>query len=269
MNFLNKYLVILALSAATYDVYSETQALSDEFHSAPDNLKLYFAYAEFKMAHYQTAKLMWENIDEKGKPEAYFNLGILYELGKGVDVDLKKASNYYRQAAELGSFSGAYQMGLMHLTAPQYVSKEESIHWLGVAATEGDEDALGLLAAMNSSEIDNLTKIRILLAKEQYKEAIERLNSLAKDNELTELERAKALTQLGWVYEIGKGVEADLKQASNYFTLGAELGDPEAMYSIAVMHLTGKGKSLDPELGNKWMKKSADLGFAKAKDKTQ
>ncbi len=267
MNFIKKCLVILAFTVP-YNVNGQTEALSDEFHRAPDNLKLYYAYAEFKMAHYQTAKLMWENIDEKGKPEAYFNLGILYELGKGVDVDIEKASKFYRQAAELGSFSGAYQMGLMHLTAPEYVSKEESVHWLGVAATEGDEDALRLLAAMNSSEIDNLTKVRILLAKEQYEEAIARLNFLAKDNGLTELERAKALTQLGWIYEIGKGVEADLNQAANYFTLGAELGDPEAMYSIAVMHLTGKGKSLDSELGNKWMKKSADLGFAKAKDKT-
>ena len=263
MRLINKCIALMIICSG-FSAEASSGSLSDEFKRAPDNIKLYFAYAEFKMAHYTKAKLMWENIEGEGKPEAYFNLGILYELGKGVDNDLAMAVSYYRQAAELGSFSGAYQMGLMHMTAREYVSKEESIQWLGVAAEQGDNDALELLVAMSSDEIGPLTKARILIAKEEYSRAISSLlqltNTSIGDNKI----QGKAFTQLGWIYEMGKGVEPDLNKASFYFSEAARIGDPEAMYALAVMYLTGKGKEQNKELGNEWMRKSAELGFKKA-----
>lgn len=266
MTLVNKCLAFVFI-CSTFPVNASTQLLDEDFRQAPDNLKLYFAYAEFKMAHYAKAKLMWENIEGKGKSEAYFNLGIVHELGKGVDHDLLTAVSYYRQAAELGSFAGAYQMGLMHMTAPEHVSKEESVHWLGIAAEQGDNDAIELLTAMNADEIDPLTNARVLIGKEEYDKAIvllhELIHGLDEDNKI----RGKALTQLGWIYEMGKGVEPDLIQASTYFSEAAEHGDPEAMYAIAVMYLTGEGKQQNQDLGNQWMQKSAELGFKKALDK--
>ncbi|WP_420935111.1 tetratricopeptide repeat protein [Alteromonas sp. A081] len=266
MTLVNQCMAFMIICSG-FSVNASTQLLDEDFRRAPDNLKLYFAYAEFKMAHYAKAKLMWENIEGKGKPEAYFNLGIVYELGKGVDSDFPTAVSYYRQAAELGSFSGAYQMGLMHMTAPEHVSKEESIHWLGVAAELGDNDAIELLTAMNTDELDPLTNARILLGKEEYGKAIGSLHKLIHGSDDDNKVRGKAFTQLGLIYEMGKGVEPDLNQASTYFSEAAKLGDPEGMFAIAVMYLTGKGKPQNQEIGNQWMRKSADLGFKRAMDK--
>ena len=262
-----RVLLVFTFFFLSNNTLARDTSISEEFRQAPDNIKLYYAYAEFKMGKYAEAKNMWEHISDSGKPEALFNLGILYELGKGVDVDIQKAADFYRTAAELGSFAGAYQMGLMHMSAPDIVSQDESVHWLGVAAEEGDEDALDLLASISSEYIDSMTRIRILLAKQEFTEAITSLKIISNNRELPDTERAKAFTQLGWVYEVGKGVESDLEQASIYFAQGAELGDSESMYSIAVMYLTGKGMPLDESLGNEWMEKSANLGFAKAKNK--
>ena len=120
---------------------------------------------------------------------------------------------------------------------------------------------------MNSGDLDPLTQIRILLAKENFEEAMNQLRQIVDSENSATMERAKAFTQLGWIYEIGRGVEANLEQAAKYFTRGAELGDPESMYSIAVMYLTGKGKPLDKSLGDEWLLKSAHLNFPKAVDK--
>lgn len=249
-------LTMLALPVAAVE-------LPDDFQGAEDRLKLYYAYAEFKMGNYPLAREMWENVDGKGRGEAHFNLGILYELGKGVDVSLAKAAEHYRLAAQLGSRAGAYQMGLMYFTEPSLVSREEATKWLAEAALEGDTDAEALLQSMQTEQPDPLTAVRVALATKDYEQARRLLDDLRDDPAY----RDKALTRLGWMYEIGMGVEADLAQASQYFSEAAELGNEEAMYAIAVMYLTGTGKPLDPDLGREWLQKSAELGYPRAADK--
>lgn len=237
--------------------------LPDDFRGAEDRLKLYYAYAEFKMGNYPLAREMWENIDGKGRGEAHFNLGILYELGKGVDASLPEATEHYRLAAQLGSRAGAYQMGLMHFTEPSLVTREEAAKWLTEAALEGDTDAEALLQNMQDEQPDPLTAVRVALATKHYEQARTLLDELRDDPRY----RDKALTRLGWMYEIGMGVEADLEQAAAYFSEAAELGNEEAMYSIAVMYLTGTGKPLDPDAGREWLRRSAELGYPRAADK--
>ena len=39
---------------------------------------------------------------ESGDPQAYYNLGLCYEFGNGVEVDLKKAARLYKYASEHG-----------------------------------------------------------------------------------------------------------------------------------------------------------------------
>ena len=242
---------------------ARAQELPDDFRGAEDRLKLYYAYAEFKMGNYPLARKMWENVDGKGRGEAHFNLGILYELGKGVDASLPKATEHYRLAAQLGSRAGAYQMGLMHFTEPSLVSRDEAGKWLTEAALEGDTDAEALLQSMQEEQPDPLTAVRVALATKEYEQARALLDELREDPEY----RDKALTRLGWMYEIGMGVDADLERAAQYFSEAAELGNEEAMYAIAVMYLTGTGKPLDPDAGREWLQRSADLGYPRAADK--
>ncbi|TNE95326.1 MAG: sel1 repeat family protein, partial [Gammaproteobacteria bacterium] len=99
-----RYVLLTLLIAA--QAQAETE-LPEEFQAAEPRMQLYMAYAEFKMAHYETAREMWLHITGKGSGEAAFNLGILYEQGMGVERDLTKARDYYLLAAEKGSRAGA------------------------------------------------------------------------------------------------------------------------------------------------------------------
>jgi len=260
-----KLLPVLITILLSLPVAAQEPELPDDFQGSEDRLKLYFAYAEFKMGNYPLARRMWENTTGRGRGEANFNLGILHELGKGVPVSLPKAAEHYRLAAQLGSRAGAYQMGLMHFTAPELVPREEATRWLAEAALEGDEDARQLLASMQAEQPDPLTEVRVALAEKEYGHALELLEALLEREEY----RDEALNRLGWMYEIGMGVEADLGRAATYFTEAAELGNAEAMYAIAVMYLTGAGKPQDEAQGRSWLTRSVDLGYPRAEAKLE
>ncbi|MEE4278145.1 MAG: tetratricopeptide repeat protein [Halieaceae bacterium] len=262
MNQLYRFPVLVCLTLLLA-ASPRAEELPPDFLDADDRLRLYFAYAEFKMGNYPLARRMWETIDGKGKGEAHFNLGILHELGKGVPVDLSEAARHYRLAAQFGSRAGAYQMGLMHFTAPEFVDREEATKWLTEAALEGDEDAQELLVSMQQEQPDPLTEVRVALAGKDYAAALRMLEELVQQDEY----RDQALNRLGWMYEIGMGVEADLARAAKYFSEAAELGNAEAMYAIAVMYLTGTGKPQNSALGEQWLRRSAESGDPRAADK--
>jgi len=251
------FAVVIVLPATAR---AEAPELPEDFHGSEDRIKLYYAYAEFKMGNYPLARLMWENTTGKGRGEAEFNLGNLYDMGKGVKKSRAVATEHYRRAAQLGSRAGAYQMGLMHLAAPELVDREEATRWLAAAALEGDEDAAELLTSMQEDQPDPLTEVRVALATGDYGRARELLEPLTQD----EGYRDRALTRLGWMYEAGMGVDADLARAADYFTQAAELGNSEAMYAIAVMYLTGRGKPQDTVRGEAWLQRSAALGYPRA-----
>ena len=57
---------------------------------------------------------------ELGCAEAYCNLGLAYDIGRGVEVDKKKAKHYYELAAMNGNFNARYNLGCMEGQARVY-----------------------------------------------------------------------------------------------------------------------------------------------------
>jgi TPR repeat protein len=74
----------------------------------------YKAYAEFKMARYDSARHIWEVLAGLGNPDALFNLGILAEDGLGEARDMKKAEALYVAAANAGGFKAQYRLGMLY-----------------------------------------------------------------------------------------------------------------------------------------------------------
>lgn len=253
---------LLVLSVAGFQTSAE-EHLSDEFVSAQPRVQLYMAYAEYKMANYTLAHAMWQHIKGAGKSEALFNLGILYEQGKGVEPDLTVARDYYLQAAEAGSRAGAYQVGLMALEHPELVATETARHWLMVAALDGDEDAGRLLQSLtgdDASDSDPMLSVKRLLMRGENEQALTQLIHLS---EQTPPDYA-AMTELAWLYETGLAVERDLEKAAELFSQAAEAGNAKAQYALSVMYATGAGKPVDATLSLQWLKKSAAQGYAPA-----
>ena len=89
----------------------------------------------WRVGDYAAAVEIWRPFAQAGDPDALFNLGQAYKLGRGVPKDLGQARNYYRQAANRGSLPGQANLGILLFQAGE---KPEAIRWLRQAADRGE-----------------------------------------------------------------------------------------------------------------------------------
>jgi TPR repeat protein len=223
----------------------------------------YKGYAEFKMAHYDNARKIWQALAERGNAEASFNLGVLYEDGLGVNQNLAQALLHYETAAIGGSFKAQYRLGLLYFvgkTVPE--DKTKAKRWLTEAAVGGDKDSIEMLkilsGASNSQRDEAFLRAETAHASGDYLQAANIWQRLADDNDIV------SRTRLAWLYEKGLGVKRDLKHAAKLFRQSAIDGDADAQYALAVMLQTGKGQVQDIKESKLWLQSAADLGHQAA-----
>lgn len=88
---------------------------------------------------YEAAVKLWQAAAATGDPDAQFNLGQAYKLGKGVPKsDLARAEELYRQAAEQGHIQAADNYGLLLF---QTGKREQAMGWLVPSAERGEARA--------------------------------------------------------------------------------------------------------------------------------
>lgn len=91
---------------------------------------------------YTTAVAEWRGPAEAGDPDAMFNLGQAYRLGRGVPQDMARAEQLYARAAQAGHVQAADTYGLMLF---QDGRREAALPYVEGAARRGDPRAQYLL----------------------------------------------------------------------------------------------------------------------------
>lgn len=215
----------------------------------------YKAYAEFKMAHYASAREVWGTLAGIGNGDALFNLGILAEDGLGEPRSMSKAEALYTSAAQAGNFKAQYRLGMLYTTGvllPQDIEKARL--FLTLAARDGDKDALAVLQtlAQPAHARSPFEEAEWLGASGQHAEAAALYRQLADAGD------RQAQTRLAWMFEVGRGVPRDLKEAAQRFEVAALAGEAEAQYALAVMMRTGKGRDRDLVTSAVWLQRAAD-----------
>ena len=74
----------------------------------------------------------------------------------------------------------------------------------------------------------------------------------------------RALTNLGWHYAKGVGVEEDCERAAELYREAAEQGFRLAQYNLGLAYRRGKGVEHDEEQAQRWFLLAADSGHLKA-----
>ena len=79
---------------------------------------------------------------EQGYADAQFNLGLMYDNGRGVLKDEAEAVRWYRLAAEQGDATAQYSLGFMYDNGRGVLKDEaEAVRWYRLAAEQGDATA--------------------------------------------------------------------------------------------------------------------------------
>ena len=86
-----------------------------------------------------TAVAIWKPLAEKGDPDAAFNMGQAYRLGKGVKLDLAQAQIWLERAARKDHVDAQATLGLLLFQNGNRVS---AMRWLKGAAQAGEPRAM-------------------------------------------------------------------------------------------------------------------------------
>lgn len=92
----------------------------------------------------------WLPLASENDPNALFNLGQIYRLGRGVDKDMPTARNYYERAARLGHVSAQGNLGTLYFFAEpkELKDQEKAVSWWQEAATNGDARSQYMLGVL-------------------------------------------------------------------------------------------------------------------------
>ncbi len=110
-----------------------------------------FAAAEKALEEkdYATAFSLFKPLAEQGNAEAQANIGLMYELGRGVNKDFVEAFKWYQSAAGQGTAWAQTNLGFAYANGRGTKKDDnEAAKWLRSAALQGNTRAQEVLGAM-------------------------------------------------------------------------------------------------------------------------
>ena len=138
---------------------------------------------------YDAAVAQWQGPAAKGDPDAMFNMGQAYKLGRGVNKDLAKAEDYYARAARKGHVRAADNYGILLF---QTNRQTDALPWLNAAVNRGEPRAmyiLGIAAYNGDYAPKDPVRAYALMTRAAQAGLQQAINSLAAMNEAIPLEQ--------------------------------------------------------------------------------
>ena len=122
--------------------------------------------AAYQSGDYVTALQEWRPLAEQGHASAQYNLGLMYDNGKGVLQDYAEAVKWYRLAAEQGNAAAQNNIGVMYEYGNGILQNNVMAHmWYNIAAANGAEKAgewrderAGLMTSADISKAQSMAR---------------------------------------------------------------------------------------------------------------
>lgn len=89
------------------------------------------------------------NLAKRGNTNSQYELGLMYQLGEGIDRDYQKAIEWYQKAAEQGNMNAQINLGRMFYNVSWlHKNYDEAVKWFSKAAEQDNAEAQYYLANM-------------------------------------------------------------------------------------------------------------------------
>ena len=170
---------------------------------------------------YKTVVKWFRLAAEQGNADAQYNLGVMYDKGRGVPQDYKTAMKWYTLA-----------------------TKHEGFSWVNVNVGRMYERGLGVVQNYHTA-----TKYYKIAAKNGYDYDFKRISDLEDKGRkrlhfwqfFAELGAIDAIINIGSMYYIGEGVYQNYKSALIWYKRAAKLRDARALRKLGMMYNQGLG----------------------------
>ncbi len=188
----------------------------------------------------------FQTLAEAGVAAAQFNLGALYERGRGVPFDPKEAAHWYERAAAQGHVRAQFNLGLMYTTGRGVAQDPgEAARWFREAASRGNMRAqlnLGVMSYYGNGVTQDLVE-----AARWFRMAADQGDP-------------RAQFYLGAMHAEGDGVAQDFVQAHLWASLALARFPPSeeraraaAVQAFAAERLSPEKLALARLMASKWL----------------
>ena len=208
--------------------------------------------AAYQKGDYAAAMSYWRPLAEQGNASVQFNLGVMYDLGQGVQQDYAQALIWYRKAADNGLLDAQFNIGLMYEQG-KGVQQDyaQALDWYRDAADQGLAYAQNKVGAI----YDHGQGVQ-----RDYGQAVLWYHKAAEQGD------AEAQNNLGLMYEQGKGVQQDYVQALIWYRKAVDQGLADAQNNLGALYANGHGVPKDEAQAFVWCRKAAEQGNADAQN---
>ena len=247
---------ILAGTSLAVLVSLGTFAALAERRESPEpepNSPLRFQFRDWRSAEMALPRSLdeLERLADEGNVVAMDALGVRYANGIGVEPDLAKASELFRQSAEGGYPKGERHFALVLFRGRGVERDLRRAFQLRLAAAEkGDPNAM------------------FDLARAHYQDGVGVEQDSAKAAEWYERAatfwHGKACNNLGLCYAEGRGVERDLAKAVEAYRKADFMGVPEGSLNLGNCYWNGAGVEPDANLAFAFFQRAARAGNPRA-----
>ncbi|MGH7442877.1 MAG: tetratricopeptide repeat protein, partial [bacterium] len=188
--------------------------------------------AAYDSGNYDQAVRLLRSAAERGDPHAECGMGVMYEHGRGVSKDLKRAVLWYRKAAAQKDGRAENSLGWLyaHGKGVPYDARQ-ALAWFQ-DATRDSRDAWGRALAWNN--LGNTYFFGHGVPKNYYKAADAYARAAALGNPESE-------NKMGYLCEHGLGLAHNLKQAAVWYHKAAAQGFSMGQNNLAYLYETGHG----------------------------
>jgi len=195
---------------------------------------------------------------EQGDAGAQGSLAVCYSRGKGVERDPVAANAWYRKAAKQGLASALYHLARCYKYGR---GVERDLVEAGVWFRKADkENRKGLFPGERVR--DSLSTLYDNCSDDDT----ETVETVALYRKGAEQGFGSAQYHLGRCYQYGAGVERDLVEAAAWYQKAAEQRIFKAAYELGVMYANGRGVPKGKSEAMRWYRLAAEQGHhAKAK----
>ena len=171
-------------------------------------------------------------------------IGSSASSGNNVVIEEDATANDLLPLAEDGNADAMYRLGEIYFYGENgaEVDYDKSLYWMTKAADEEHYDALKFLMFMYNVEASPY--------EFDFAKSVEFAERVLEQNP----EDSDAMFTIGYCYSVGGyGIEVDYEEAVKWYTKAAELGEPDAMYNLALCYYYGYGVEVDQEKFDMWM----------------
>ena len=268
-------------------------AVEQNYKAATRDLARYYYSLETEEDNRKALDYYLQYIEYNPKDtDTLLHIGLIYESGLGVPLNIDLARRYYERAAEQDETGMAYNfLGGTYMNDEETESNErKAVHYFQKAIELGNTNAMFRISyylhnGKGGLQVDIPREIELLTeaSKRGNHQATYRLGLLFEDNESGMAQNLElsvkyfqlaadngilaAINKMGELYLFGEVIPANLTKAISCFMAASEQGYGKASYWLGRLHTDGIGQlEKDTQKAMNYYRKAIEQGYEEARE---